>query len=85
MTILRITTLALATLILAGCSVLPKPEGAVAGPFYKPSNVKALARLPATIRRVIVLPVSGGPALTEETLLKLDSVCVGMGQNGFSR
>ena len=76
MTTLRITTLALAALTLVGCSVLPKPDGAVAGPFYKPSNVKAITKLPADVRRVIVLPVAGGPALTEETLLKLDSVCV---------
>lgn len=77
MTLSRITTLVLAAFALAGCSALPKPDSAVAGPFYKPSNVKAVAQLPATVRRVIVLPVAGGPALTEETLLKLDSVCAG--------
>jgi len=77
MTTLRITTLALAALTLVGCSVLPKPDGAVSGPFYTPTNVKAIAKIPADVRRVIVLPVAGGPALTEETLLKLDAICQG--------
>jgi hypothetical protein len=31
--------------------------------------------MPAEVRRVVVLPVSGGPTLTEETLLSLDEVC----------
>jgi len=75
MTTLRITALALFALALTGCSVLPQREGAVAGPFYTPANVKAVAKIPDGIRRVVVLPVAGGPMLTEETLLKLDSVC----------
>jgi hypothetical protein len=76
MTILRITIFSLAALALAGCSsVLPKTDSAVAGPFYVPSNVKAVAKIPAEVRRVIVLPVAGGPALAEETLLSLDAVC----------
>jgi len=75
MTTLRTVSLALLAITLAGCSALPKQDGAVAGPFYTPTNVKAVAKIPADVRRVIVLPVAGGPALTEETLTKLDSVC----------
>jgi len=77
MIILRITAIALLSLALVSCSVLPKPDGAVAGPFYTPTNVKAIAKIPAEVRRVIVLPVAGGPAMTEETLLKLDAICQG--------
>ena len=77
MTLLRITPLTLFALALVGCSVLPKPDGAVAGPFYTPNNVKAIAQIPTAVRRVIVLPVAGGPTLTEETLLKLDAICQG--------
>jgi hypothetical protein len=76
MSTLRITTLALLTLIFAGCStVVPKQDGAVSGPFYTPANVKTLPKMPAEVRRVVVLPVFGGPTLTEETLLSLDAVC----------
>jgi hypothetical protein len=78
MTTLRIAASTLLALALASCSslsVLPKPDGAVAGPFYVPKNVKAVSQIPANVRRVIVLPVAGGPELTEETLLKLDAVC----------
>ena len=77
MTTPRTVALTLLALVLAGCSVLPKPDGAVSGPFFTPSNVKGVAKIPAEVRRVIVLPVAGGPALTEETLLKLDSTCQG--------
>lgn len=77
MSSLRLTTLALFALLVAGCSSLPLPkrDGAVAGPFYTPANVKTLPTMPAEVRRVVVLPVSGGPSLTEETLLALDAVC----------
>jgi len=74
---LRITAFALFALALAGCSALPKRDSAIVGPFYTPTNVKAVAKIPADVRRVVVLPVAGGPALTEETLLKLDSICQG--------
>jgi hypothetical protein len=77
MTSRSIAALALLALALAGCSALTKRDGAEAGPFYTPTNVKAIAKIPADIRRVVVLPVAGGPALTEEALDKLDSVCQG--------
>jgi hypothetical protein len=77
MTTLRITALALVALGLTGCSALPKRDGAVAGPFYTPANVKAVAKIPDGVRRVIVLPVAGGPMLSEETLFKLDAICQG--------
>lgn len=73
---LRITLLALLASLLAGCSALPVREGTVQGPFYTPANVTGLPKIPAEIRRVIVLPVAGGPQLTEETLIALDGVCL---------
>ncbi|MFT3869100.1 MAG: hypothetical protein QM715_11635 [Nibricoccus sp.] len=75
MSLLRITSLALLTLLLAACSALPSRDGAVTGPFYTPANVTGVARIPAEIRRVIVLPVWGGSQITAETLATLDTVC----------
>jgi len=72
---LRITSLVLLGIALAGCSALPMRDGAISGPFYTPTNVTGVARIPAEIRRVIVLPVWGGPQITAETLVALDTVC----------
>ncbi len=76
MTTPRITVFALLSLALAGCTLIPKIDRTLNGPFFTPSNVKAAAKIPADVRRVIILPVYGGPALTEQTLLKLDAVCL---------
>ena len=76
MTTLRITAFSLLAFALAACSALPQRDSAIVGPFYTPTNVKAIAKIPAGVRRIIVLPVFGGPELTEETLVKLDSVCL---------
>lgn len=59
----------------AGCSAIPMRDGAVAGPFYTPANVKAVAQIPANVRRVMILPAAGGPAVTEATLMKIDAAC----------
>jgi len=75
MSILRITLINLLALFFVGCAALPKRDGAVGGPFFTPTNVKTAVKMPVEIRRVVVLPVYGGPTLTEETLLTLDSVC----------
>lgn len=75
MSLLRITPLALLTLLLAACSALPRPDGTVTGPFYTPANVTGVARIPAEIRRVVVLPVWGSTQITAETLATLDTVC----------
>jgi hypothetical protein len=73
MSLLRIT-LTLSLLALFGCSSVMKPRDAVTGPFFAPTNIRAAAKIPAEVRRVVVLPVAGGPSLTEETLNVLDSV-----------
>ncbi|MFT3783352.1 MAG: hypothetical protein QM790_15180 [Nibricoccus sp.] len=71
----HIAALALLSLLLSACSAIVKRDGAVVGPFFTPTNVTNLPKLPAEIRRVLVLPVWGGPNLTEETLNSFDTVC----------
>lgn len=64
-------------LLLAGCDTLPvaKPDGARTGPFYTPANVRAAARLPDTVRRIVLLPCGAAdPRITEDTLRDLDGI-----------
>lgn len=63
--------LLLATLV--GCSEIPKRDPAKAGPFFTPANTTRLGRLPAEVRRVIILPSFGGPQITEESLNNIDT------------
>lgn len=70
----RIALFLVSSLFLFGCSALPKHDGAIEGPFFTPANVRATVRIPADVRRVVVLPCAGGPSLTEETLNMLDGV-----------
>jgi len=57
---------------LVGCSELPKSDPAKSGPFFTPTNVTRLGRIPAELRRVVVLPASGGPQMTEDSLNRID-------------
>lgn len=57
---------------LAGCSELPKRDPAKDGPFFTPSNVTHQGRLPIELRRVLTLPASGGPQMSEESLERID-------------
>lgn len=64
-------------LLLAGCDTLPlaKPDGARTGPFYAPTNVRAAAHLPETVRRIVLLPCGAAdPHITENTLRDLDRI-----------
>lgn len=58
--------------LLIGCSELPKSDPAKSGPFFTPNNVTRLGRLPTELRRVLVLPASGGPQMTEDSLERID-------------
>jgi hypothetical protein len=62
--------------LLAGCANLPTPfakaHPAPAG--YTPRNFMGDALLPATIRRVLVLPVCGGQVASPESTAALDPV-----------
>lgn len=62
-----------ATLGLAGCELTPDLNDPVRyGPFYAPKNYSGVEKLPAEIRRVLVLPVSVGDLAPEETATMLD-------------
>lgn len=61
------------TLLLAACTSIDKADPARTGPFYTPPNVRALDRLPDTVRRIVLLPSApAGPRLVEDTLRQLD-------------
>lgn len=62
----------LAVAALVGCSEIPKADPAKTGPFFTPVNSTRLGRLPAEVRRVIILPSAGGPTVTEESLDRVD-------------
>lgn len=59
--------------LLAGCMTPAINDQARVGPFYQPKNVVADLTLGA-IRRVVLLPVSGGSAVPEEAAEALDPV-----------
>jgi hypothetical protein len=60
---------------LAGCASKPSvTDHARRGPFFVPTNYTAEARLPASIQRVVLLPVHGGEVTTPEAAEALDSV-----------
>lgn len=65
----------LAVLLLAGCETAPDLDDPVRfGPYYEPKNFHGDARLPADVRRVLVLPVAVGHLAPEETAETLDRV-----------
>ncbi|MGC4072501.1 MAG: hypothetical protein QM760_08290 [Nibricoccus sp.] len=75
MTPLRFLLLAAFIFGLSGCAQLPERDGAKAGPFFTPTNVKStVTQLPANIRRVLLLPVSAeGLAIPEDNLNRIDA------------
>lgn len=67
-------TLALGVMCLAfaGCESVPRIDHARTGPYYAPTNVRGVDRLPATVRRIAILPVAGLPDIPEANLARLD-------------
>jgi hypothetical protein len=67
--------LLLASLLLglAGCETVPPLDGARTGPFFEPRNVHTTSRLPASVRRIVVLPSAGPAGVTEDSLSTLDA------------
>jgi len=64
-----------AILLLGGCAgVKHLNDPSVRGPFHEPKNYTGVARLPAGLRRVVLLPVAGAAGIPDETLASLDSV-----------
>ena len=58
-----------------GCSVAESLTDPVSrGPFFEPKNFTGVPRLPATLRRVVLLPVAGTPGTPIEALASFDQV-----------
>lgn len=67
--------LLLAGMGLAGCqSTGTAWDPAVVGPLYQPENFVGVAHLPATFRRVVLLPVSGGDVVPAEITAEMDPI-----------
>ncbi len=67
---------ALLSLALTGCISPPVHDSARRGPFFTPTNHAGDARLPADLRRVVLLPVAGGAAADAESAAALDPVFI---------
>lgn len=65
---------ALLALGLAGCETPPFYDSAHRGPFYTPVNHKGDAQMPASLRRVVLLPVAGGSVASAESAEALNPV-----------
>jgi hypothetical protein len=61
---------------LTGCETVSPTDGARMGPFFQPTNVRGVERLPAAVRRIALLPSAGGPGVVEESLLRIDEALV---------
>lgn len=59
------------SLLLAGCQSARIGDPARVGPFFSPTNYSADAQLPATLRRVVLLPVAGGSIAQAESTATL--------------
>ncbi|HEX2861199.1 MAG TPA: hypothetical protein VHN79_06150 [Lacunisphaera sp.] len=74
---LRLSTVSLALLALAGCNAVPDlmdRAGVDQGPYFTPVNHRGVAILPAETQRVAVLPVHGGSVADPESAQALDAV-----------
>lgn len=66
-------SLLIACALLVGCSsTVPVWDSAVIGPQYKPDNYVGVYRLPSTVRRVVLLPLSCGDVAPPETTAGMD-------------
>lgn len=64
----------LGALLLAGCSHPPITDSSRRGPFFAPSNYVGDRELPATLHRVLLMPVYGGNVTPPEQAEELDPV-----------
>jgi hypothetical protein len=58
----------------AGCATPALDDPARVGPFFSPANHAGEAQLPATLRRVVLMPLAGGGAAGPESVAALDPV-----------
>jgi hypothetical protein len=59
---------------LTGCVTPPLNDSVRVGPFYTPTNHTGDPQLPATVRRVVVLPIAAGSVAPAESVAALDAV-----------
>lgn len=59
---------------LGGCMTPSVDDPARVGPFFTPTNHSGDARLPANLRRVVLLPICGGSIAPQESVVALDAV-----------
>lgn len=57
-----------------GCGSVNVGDPARVGPFHQPTNYSGEGQLPATLRRVVLLPVAGGSVASAESAATLGSV-----------
>jgi len=60
--------------VLTSCMVPPVNDSARVGPFFKAKNHTGDPQLPATLRRVVLLPIAGGSVAPAESSAALDPV-----------
>src|SRR5688572_7588591 len=70
------TILVFGAMLFTGCVVPPSNDAARVGPFFTPRNYTGDSQLPATLRRVVLLPIVGGSVAPEESVAALDSVFI---------
>jgi len=71
-TVIEALAIGIVSLALAGCETPPRIDHARTGPYFVPANVRGVDRLPATVRRIAILPVAGLPSIPEQNLARLD-------------
>lgn len=59
---------------IVGCRSVPRPDGAIFGPFYAPQNVRAAPALPHSVARVVLLPLTGSDHADPEVLENIRTV-----------
>lgn len=66
-----------ALLLFTGCELTPDFNDSVRyGPYYAPKNFAGETKMPADLRRVLVLPVYVGEHAQEETAASLDGIII---------
>lgn len=59
-----------------GCMTPPPGDSARVGPFFTPTNHSGDAALPATMKRVVLMPIAGGSAANAESTAAMNAVFI---------
>jgi hypothetical protein len=52
----------------SGCKSIPRPDGMIVGPFYRPKNIRASATMPHSVARIVMIPLTGPDSVSAESL-----------------